>query len=132
MKKRVLGAGRYFFGDVTRVADPVVFVKCRASLFYTDGGDEIEVASGGSGLYDVAVIGRLGVCEFEKIGAADEFDECLEFCPGGLVFEVADRAVVFAADDYFEVSDVFTVSFARDCGLKFTSTDAEFELAENS
>ena len=128
MKNVVLGAGRYFFGDVTG-RDALVSVPCRACLFYTDAGDEIEVASGGSSCYDESVIGALGVIGFDEISGGADFDECVEFTAGGLVFELSSPAVVTAENDFFESAGVCAVSFARENGLNFLSTENDFENA---
>ena len=69
--------------------------------------------------------GVLGLVTFENTGL-DEFDT--DYYP---VFEITESTEVIFDFDYFEIVGVVKFSFARDCGLTFTSTSDEFDVALN-
>jgi hypothetical protein len=126
--KITIPAGRYYFGDISGVSPALVAIPCSASIFYSDDSAfEIEVAGGGSTCYDENAFGVFGLVAFENTGLDDdEFDS--DFAS---TFEVTESTEVIFDFDYFEIVGVVKFSFARDCGLLFTSTSDEFEVALN-
>lgn len=123
----VLPAGRYYVGDVSGVSRPYVAIPARASVFYSDcSGVEVEIAGGASSCYvDDEAFGVFGVVEFASVSGPFGFDE---FSAGEFgCFEIAEPTEVIYNFDYLEIVGVMTFSFARDCGLRFTSTEDEFE-----
>ena len=121
-----LPVGRYFVGDVGGVSRPLVAVPARSSVFYDDDSSvEVEIAGGGSSCYDDEAFSVFGVCEFEKMVALNVFDEFENGSFG--CFEITEPTEILYHFDYLEIVGVMKFSFARLLGLKFTSTDVEFE-----
>ena len=122
-----LPVGRYFVGDVGGVSRPLVAVPARSSIFYDDEMCvEVEIAGGGSSMPDENAFSVFGVCEFEKMVALNVFDD--EFLDGDFgCFEITEPTEIVYHFDYLEIVGVMKFSFARLLGLKFTSTDVEFE-----
>jgi hypothetical protein len=123
MVKITIPAGRYYVGDVAGLTKPLVAIPARSSVFYDDeGGFEVEIAGGGSCMPDEDAFGIFGLIEFENTGLTDD-----DFDFGG--FEVNQSTEVLFDFDYLEIVGVMKFSVAREAGLKFTSTEEEFELA---
>ena len=125
MVKISLPAGRYFVGDIAGLTRPIVAIPARSSVFYDDeGGFEVEIAGGGSCMPDEDAFGIFGLIEFENTGLTDD-----DFDFGG--FEVNEATEVHYDYDYLEIVGVLKFSVAREAGLKFTSTEEEFEIELN-
>lgn len=122
--KITLPAGRYFVGDVGGVSRPYVAIPARSSVFYSDcGAVEIEIAGGGSCMPDVDAFSIFGVCDADDVfGSADCADE------NGVIELTYPTEVVYNFD-YLEIVNVLKFSVCRDAGLKFTSTEEEFDGA---